>query len=122
VAAELDREWTAAAQAAGHSDERLVRAERDLRSTRWRWTEGTFEEYVRKEVVSRYAEREDTNELVSQAASGTWRVVRHSLEAREKRVERHRRGQAEDPSLEAEVAYMNPKLAVLRAVRLLPER
>jgi len=121
VAAELDREWSEAAQAAGHVDERLVRAEKDLRARRWRWTEGTFEEYVRKEVVSRFGESEDTDELVSQAVSGIWKLVRQALEARLKRIERRKSQQPEDISLEAEMAYVNPKQAVLRAVKLLPE-
>jgi hypothetical protein len=121
VAAELEREWSAAAQAAGIIDERLVKAEKDLRSRRWRWTEGTFEGYVRTEVISRYGENEDADERVSEAVGGVWRLVRQALEARAKRIERRRLLQPDDPSLADEVAYMNPKQAVLRAVKLLPE-
>jgi hypothetical protein len=71
--------------------------------------------------VSRFGESEDTDELVSQAVSGIWKLVRQALEARLKRIERRKSQQPEDISLEAEMAYVNPKQAVLRAVKLLPE-
>jgi hypothetical protein len=122
LAASLEREWTPVSRRVGHVDSRLIKIEKELRGRSWKFTNGTFEDFVLAEVLSRYPKPAKTDELESLMASavhGTWLAVMEGMKARQEREERRRSGQQRNLVAEDAIAWLNPFLAVRRAVQLL---
>jgi pimeloyl-ACP methyl ester carboxylesterase len=120
AAAGLERQWSVSTRTTGYVDRRLLEVEDRLRRKVWRWSKGSFEDFVLEEVLSRYPpETEDLDELVSLAIRGVWYSVREAMEARESRENKRRLRSLEDPASEEQIAWLDPREAVRRAVGLL---
>lgn len=122
AAAGFEREWSKQTRGKGHVDPRLLTIEEKLRNRTWRWS-GPFGAYVEQEVLSRFpGTHEELQDSVSLAIRGTWLNVISALEAHQARADRIRKTLPPDSKADEAIAYLNPHLAVRRAVELLPER
>jgi hypothetical protein len=117
AAAALEREWSEQTRTSNHVDQRLATIEDELHRRQWRWTQGTFGSYVAREVMSRFPGTPDTlKDSVALAVRGTWLAVMQALEAQQARADRLRKREAPDTAQDASIAWLNPHLAVRKAV------
>lgn len=118
----LEREWSKRTREKGYVDPRLVEIETELRAKTWRWTAGTFDSFVRDEVKSRFpVTHKSFEDFVSLAIRGAWSSVILAMEAHEARADRARKQLPPDSKADEAIAWLNPHLAVRRAVTLLPD-
>jgi pimeloyl-ACP methyl ester carboxylesterase len=121
AAAGLERAWSESARAKGHVDPRLLKVEAALRACVWRWSKGQFSTYVAAEVMSRFpGTANELQDSVSLAIRGTWLNVMQALEAHQARATRASQKLPHDPTQDEAIAWLNPHLAVHKAVELLP--
>jgi pimeloyl-ACP methyl ester carboxylesterase len=146
LAAALERSWSSGARSAGHVDPRLREVEEKLLKKEWAWCDGPFGKFLAAELRSRFkVSDEELPGYIALAARGTWQAFNLGLEARVARQERIAKALNSgasaptksrltlrppiqstqidlmyDPATDEPITWLNPRIAIIRAVQLIP--